>query len=106
MTERIDHADMVARVALARDGWLVPGKYLVQSFEDAQTLNRIADELVAERDELREKLAAARAKLDAVTDERDELQTQVTVLKFDNGELSRAQRRISKLQAKIAEIES
>lgn len=55
MSERINHDDMLQRVAVAREGWQVPGSYLVQAHDDAMALNRIADELVVERDDYREK---------------------------------------------------
>ena len=71
--ERIDHNDMLQRVQAAREGWMVPGAYLVQAHDDAQALNRIADELVAERDSLRQRLESAEKKL-ALVDEYGESQ--------------------------------
>ena len=59
MSKRINHDDMLQRVAAAREGWQVPGAYLVQAHDDAMDLNRIADELVAERDKLRKRAEAA-----------------------------------------------
>ncbi len=67
MSERITHDDMLQRVAAARGGWQVPGAYLVQAHDDAMPLNRIADELVAERNDLRAQLAAAEAALALAT---------------------------------------
>ncbi len=63
VSERISHDDMLQRVAAAREGWQVPGAYLVQAHDDAMSLNRIADELVAERDQLRKRAEAAEAAL-------------------------------------------
>ncbi len=67
MNERISHDDMLRRVAVAREGWQVPGAYLVQAHDDAMALNRIADELVVERDQLRKRAVAAESALALAT---------------------------------------
>ena len=75
MSERIDHSDMLQRVQAAREGWMVPGAYLVQAHDDAQSLNRIVDDLAAERDALREHLATATARAEAAEAVLNDLQT-------------------------------